>query len=144
MYTLSGGCSSLLHLAIQFPALVLALTLSGFISQVPSNPGPGDRLGTQTVLVQVQDQIIKSHPDLMFKVVKLRADFDRLNAQPTEDQVRQVLHCTDACTDVSAKDVLSDPDERREAAWLLYLDTYSREGSTKAVKLFIRGSPPKK
>ncbi len=141
MYGMLGGCTTLFHLAVRYPLIVLSLSLAGFVSQVPSNPGVGDRMGTEAFLAQTQQSIISSHPGLPTES-SLKVRFDALSPVLTEDQVRQVLKFTDACTDVSVKDVLSNPDERRDAAWLFYLDTYAREGPTKADQLFVRRSPP--
>ena len=70
------------------------------------------------------------------QAVRLRADFDKLDAKPTEEQVHYVLSQTDSCTDVKPQDVLANPDESREVAWVLYLDAYSRGGQKRADKLF--------
>jgi hypothetical protein len=128
MYVIAGGCSSLLHLAIQFPILVGALTLAGFATQATSNPGPGDRLGTYGVLTQIQNRLVRSHPELATKAVQLRINFERLDVKPTEDQVRGVLAITDDCTDTNVQDILRDPDLSRKVAWLIYLQAYARDG----------------
>ena len=139
MYMMSTGCSSWLHLAIQAPWLVGAMTLAGFATQVPSNPGPGDRYGTAGSLTRLQNKIVAEHPELATEMVALRVNFDNLNAEATDDQIRSVLVKTDACTDISAQDL--SPDERRNVAWLLSLDSYAREGPAAAMKLF---RPPMK
>lgn len=135
MYLISAGCSSLLHLAIQFPVLVGAFTLAGFVTQVQSNPGPGDRHGTASSLARLEHKLVTEHPELAAQAVQLRVDFNRLNTEPTEDQIRQVLKQTDSCTDVNAQSL--NPDQRREAAWILYLDTVSRQGRQKADLIFV-------
>ncbi len=145
MYGMFGGCTTLFHLAVRHPVIVLALTLGGLAYEVQQSPGPGDRMGTEAVLMQVQKGIIATHPSLPTKVDTLKVIFDTLSPVPTEDQVNQVLKYTDACTDVSAKDILSNPTSRREAAWLIYLDVYSREGPGAASKLFVHHySPPRR
>lgn len=141
MYGLFGGCTTLFHLFKLHPILILALALSGLASQVPSNPGPGDRYGTSGSLTQLEHKLVLEHPELANQVSQLRAHFVDLNVEPTEDQIRQVLTITDACTDVNVQDVLANPDERREAAWILYLDTVSREGSQKADMFFNKHGP---
>ncbi len=141
MYGLAGGCSSILHLAILHPILVGALGLAGFASQVSSNPGVGDRLGTQRVLTATQNKIVRDNPSLATKTVALRADFDRLESTPTEDQVKSVLAITDACTDLSVQDVMKDPGLKKELAWIMFLDVYARDGPKKARELY---KPPRK
>jgi hypothetical protein len=136
MYGAFGGCTTLFHLAVKHPILVLALSLLGFAAQVESNPGPGDRLGTDSVLSQVEQKVVKDHPDLAQKAVELRAHFDDLDLEPNESG--RALDAIDSCT-ISGD--FSDKKERREAAWLLYLDTYSRLGERRANELFRR--PPR-
>jgi len=139
MYGPFGGCTSLLHTVLRRPILLAALGLTGLVSQVGS-PGPGDRYGTDESLAQLEHQLITERSELAVQVVQLRTQFDRLNAEPTDDQIRQVLKWTDACTDVNVRDVRNNPDESREVAWILYLDAYSRHGQ--AVDLLFK-SPPK-
>lgn len=140
---LSGGCTTLFHLAVKFPLIVAILGLAGFASQVPEKMGPGDRYGTASYLADIEKKLAADHPELAREYQELRAEFERINPQPSEGMVRQVLAHTDACTDVSGQDVLSDPDERREAAWLYYLNTYAREGPYNIERFFYdRGSPP--
>lgn len=137
MYGMFGGCTTLFHLAVRYPVLVLFLGLGGLAHQVQS-PGPGDRAGSEAVLAGMNDGFVAAHPELPEQARTLKANFDKTGFTPTEDQVGQVLRHTDACTDTSVKDVLSDPDKRWEAAWLFYLDTYSRDGPVAADKLFRR------
>jgi hypothetical protein len=140
MYGLFGGCTTLFHLAVRYPIIILALSFGGLVHEMQS-PGVGDRMGTDAVLAQVQSEIVSTHPGLPMQVDGLKKSFEALSPKPTDAQIRQVLKFTDACTDASVKDVLSNPDKRREAAWLLYLYVYSREGPMKADKLFpVRSS----
>ena len=136
MYGLFGGCTTLLHLFVRHPILVLALGFSGLASQMPSNPGPGDRYGTDGSLIQLEQNIIREHPELAGQAVALRAEFDRLYKAETGSQAR-VLEITDACTDIQAL----NPDENREVAWLVFLDSYSRDGPGGAGLIFKRGPP---
>ncbi len=142
MYGLFGGCTTLFHLAVRYPVLVLALGLAGFVSQVPSNPGPGDRLGTDGLLRSSQNRVMEIRSGLPTRVDNLKTSFSKLNAIPSQDQIQKVLMMTDACTDTRAEDVLSDPDMTRDTAWLLYLDTVSREGVPKADLLFNNRNGP--
>ena len=137
MYGMFGGCTTLWHLAIQYPALVLSLALSGFAYQV-NTQAPGNLMGTDAVLEQVQAKIVNANSGLPTQVNNLKVEFEKISAEPTEEQVRTVLKFTDACTDATVKDVLSSPVKRREAAWLLYLDVYSREGPKSANSLFAK------
>lgn len=141
MYGLFGGCTTLLHLFVRQPILVLALGLSGLASQVPTgNPGLGDRFGTADSLARLEHQIVKENPQIAAQTAALRARFDSLGLSPSDEQIGQVLNLTDACTDIRVQDL--NPDERREAGWLLYLDTVSRRGAKAADSLFA--PPPKK
>lgn len=145
MYGLFGGATTLLHLLVRLqsaPILVLAIGLSGFAMQVPSNPGPGDRYGTAGSLTHLEHQIVQEHPELASQAVQLRAKFDRLYVELTEDQLQQVLNITDSPTDIKVRDL--NPDERREAAWVLYLDTVFRENSQKVDVFFNKHGPPLK
>jgi hypothetical protein len=141
MYGMYGGCTTLFHLAVRYPILVLALTLTGFVHEVRA-PGPGDRMGTVGVLSQLQQEIVKQHPDLPGRAHDLEGAFAVFEPALSEDAASYILSNTDACTDVSAEDILSDTDRRREAAWLFFLDTYSREGPMKAEQLFRSNSSP--
>ncbi len=142
MYFLTGGCLDLFHSALKFSTLAIAITLGGIVAAV-ANPGPGNRLGTEEYLAAVQAKVIAANPSVAVKAAEARMAFDKLGpVQPTEEQVRYVLGIVADCTDLRVKDVLSDPDERREAAWLLYLDTYSRHGPKSAALLFVGHSPP--
>lgn len=146
MYGLFGGaCSGTFHLAVRNSILVLALTLAGFTHYLSASGLPGDQLGSQALLESAQKQLVKDAPWLTMQMASLRADFDKLGAEPTEDQVRQILSILEPCSDMTVKEVMKNPDERREAAWLLYLDVYVKEGRTKAEQLFNkqRGSPPR-
>jgi len=135
MYGFYGGCSTLLHLFVRQPSIVLALGLAGLATQVPANPGPGDRYGTAESLTRLQNKLVAEHPGLAAKTVALLVDFDKLNAeQPTDEQIRSVLVKTEACTDINVQDLT--PDERREVAQLLYLDSYAREGPVAAREFF--------
>jgi hypothetical protein len=134
MYLISAGCSSWLHLGLQFPFLVGALTFGGLATQVQSNPGPGDRYGTAQSLTRLQNKIVVEHPELAAKTAELRVNFNNLDAKPTEDQVRLVLKQTDSCTDINVQDL--SPSERHEIAWILYIDSYAREGPVAAREIF--------
>jgi hypothetical protein len=140
MYGLFGGCTTLLHLIAQYGIVVLALGFSELASQVPANPGPGDRYGTAGYLTRLQNQIVKEHPELAAKVLELRTEFDKNSIVLTEEQIRSVLAKTDACTDINVRDL--GPDDRRKVAWILFLDSYAREGPDAARK-FLSG-PMKK
>jgi hypothetical protein len=129
-------CSSWLGLSHRTPILLAAIGLTQFTNQVGNNPGPGDRYGTADLLAQQEQRLVSERSELPAKVAYLRANFDKLDAKPTEDQVRLVLKRTDACTDTRTQDVLNNPDESREIAWILYLDTYSRGGIKEADQLF--------
>ncbi len=132
-----GGCTSLLDLASKFPLLVAVLGLALFV-QVANAQAPGAMLGTENVVESAQRKLVTERPGLVKQFTDLQSDFDKLDANPTEEQVRTVLKLTDACTDKTVKDVLSDSDLRRKVAWVLYLDTYSREGPDKANSLFVK------
>lgn len=134
------GCTSLLHLSYRTPILLTAFGLTWFASQA-NNPGPGERYGTAESLTKIEHQLIRENPYLATQAVHLRASFDKLNPQPTEEQVRKVLGVTDACTDINVRDVMANPDESREVAWVLYLDTVSKVGPDKAKLIFH--SPPR-
>jgi len=143
MYGIFGGCTTLFHLAVKHPVLVLVFTLAGLGSQVQASTTPGDRMGTDAIMSQVEQSVLSTHPELPAQVERLRQEFEKLDVVPTEDQIRQVLSFTDPCTDKSVEEVLSDPGRRREAAWLLYLHTFGREGPEVADQLFLkRSSPP--
>lgn len=124
MYGLFGGCTTLFHLFVRHPILVLALGLSGFAAQVPSNPGPGDRHETDKSLAQLEQSIVREKPELTGRVASLQANFNKLYANIPAGQLEQTSGATDPCTESSLK----NPDSRREAAWILYLDAYSRNG----------------
>ena len=135
MYILPGGCSTFFHLAVKYPFPVLGLTLSGFGFFI-QNHGPGDRIGADALMKSVGDEMVQVNPALPAQVENLRRRFEALEPVLTEDQARQVLKCTDACTDASVDGILSSPELSREAAWLLYLDTYAREGHERADIIF--------
>ncbi len=146
MYGLFGGaCSGTFHLGVKYSMVVIALSLAGFTQYLTAAGLPGDQLGSQALLESAQEQLVKDAPWLPMQMASLRVDFDKLEAEPTEDQVRQVLSILEPCSDMTVKEVMKNPDERREAAWLLYLDVYVKEGKTKAEQLFNkqRGSPPR-
>ncbi len=128
-------CTSLLNLVHRSPILVAAIGLTGIVN-LANNPGPGDRYGTAEALTRIEQKLVSERSELRTQEVLLRANFDKLDAKPTEDQVRQVLKQTDACTDVNTQDVLDDPDESREVAYVLYLDAYSKGGIKQADQLF--------
>lgn len=140
MYGISGGCTTLFHLAVRYPLVVFALSIVGFASNIPANPGVGDRLGTSSVVAHTQEDLVRENPTLVAEVDELRRTFDQKSI-PAEDDVRRLLRSTDTCTDVSVADVLSDAEKRREAAWLIYLDKRSRGKPRTAATLFR--SPPK-
>lgn len=118
------------------PILLATIGLTQFVNQAGNNPGPGDRYGTAESLTQIENKLIQDRSELKAQMVLIQANFDKLDAKPTEDQVRYVLRKTDACTDVKVQDVMSNPDDSRHAAWILYLDTYSRGGVKEADQLF--------
>jgi hypothetical protein len=141
-----GGATTFFHLAAKNPAaaiIVLAVGLSGLGGHVSANPGPGDRYGTSSILNAAGDRLVREHPELVAKVAEVRQRFQALkNTEPNEEQVRKVLRVTDAATDARVRDVMADPERRKEAAWLIYLDVYGREGPQAAAKLFpSRASP---
>lgn len=142
--TIGGGCTTIFHLAVRHWIVAGMLGLAGLAANVPSNPGPGDRLGTDGNLAKIERKLVREHPDLANQLERLRLEFEKLgDVEPTEEQARYVLQFTDPCTDVSPKDAISEKDKRREAAWLFYLDTYAREGPIIANKLFRKDySPP--
>jgi len=146
MYGLTlGGMTTLFHLFVRHPILVLVLGLTGFANLIASNPGVGDRYGTDGWLAHYEKRIVQEHPELANQAMGLRTQFDALGAQPTGDQVRQVLEVTDAATDPDPGDVLANDTDRREAGFMLYLDAYHRDGMKAANQLFNKhGTPQKK
>lgn len=142
MYGMFGGCTTLFHAMIRYRLVAVAVALAGFVHLVNAE-APGNLMGTDGVLMEAQKQIVLDHPGLPAQVEKVEIEFEKLDVVPTEDQIRYVLGFTDACTDTSVQDVLSNPDRRREAAWLFYLDTWSREGPDKANALWkVKQNPP--
>src|ERR1035437_7721487 len=96
-------CTSYFGLSHRTPILIAAIGLAGLINQTGNNPGPGERYGTVQSLAKLEHQLVKENPELATKAVELRANFDRLDAEPSEDQIRLVLTRTDACTGISPR-----------------------------------------
>lgn len=141
MYTMFGACSGLFHIAVKNPILILALSLGGFVSQA-STGLPGDQLGTMSVLESTQQNIVADYPWLPSQVETLRVEYEKLNPIVNEDNVRTVLNILEPCSDMTVRDVLSDPIRRREAGWLLYLDAYAKGGGpTKRLSTNNRHGP---
>lgn len=135
-----GGCSGLFHMLAsnrKLGVLVLSLGIGGVATYIRTDT-PGQRMGTEAVLESVQKEMVKKNPWLPIQTESLRAGFDRIDPTPTEEEVRHVLSLLEPCTDEEVKDVLSNPAQRREAAWLYYLDTYSRYGAGRANQLFVQ------
>jgi hypothetical protein len=124
--------------------LVLALGLAGFSQWASTSGPPGDSGGTEAMMNSAYTQLVKYYPWLPTQVESLRADFYKLKAEPSDEQVRHVLSILEPCTDMTVEEVQKDPAKRREAAWLLYLDTYAREGPKAAQQLFTTHGPPPK
>ena len=145
MYTMFGACSGLFHLAVKNPILILALSLGGFISQATTGL-PGDQLGTESVLESAQKNIVADYPWLPGQMETIRVEFEKLNPVISEESVRTLLSKLEPCSEMTVRDVLSDPAKRREAAWLLYLDAYARGGGPPATKRQVslnkHGPPP--
>lgn len=137
------GCSSLLNISYRSPILLAAIGLTGLISQT-GNPGPGERYGTADSLAKIEQKLVSERSELRVQSDLIRVNFDKLNAQPTEDQVRLVLKQTDACTDVNVRGIMTDPDQSRQAAFILYLDAFSKGGIKQADSLFVHNPPQKK
>ncbi len=134
MYTWLGGCTTLFHLLTRNSLVIAAVGMAGLVSAVNSQ-APGDLLGTNSVLESYQEKLVVAQPNLPGKIQVLRMEFDRFDVVLTDEQVKYVLKFSDACTDAAVKDVLSNPDKRREAAWIYFLDLWSREGPVAANKL---------
>jgi len=123
---------------VRHPILILAFGLSGLASQVSANPGQGDRYGSDAYLTQIEYNLAQSHPELATQAVVLQRRFDQVYKSIDVD-VGEVLKVTDACTGVKASNL--DPDERRDASWLLYLDK-ARAGPE--ISLIFKSPPSKK
>ena len=142
MYFLGGGCTTLLHLFVRHPILVLALGLAGFAAQVPANPGPGDRLGTNAMLSGMEHRYLADHPDMTVRFEEIKAYFDSLHLEATGEEIADFLRYTDPCTAAHTQDIMRDASLRREATFLLYLDAYGRNGPSAARKLFADSRLP--
>ena len=139
----NGFCSSFFNLALKYPHVVLALSLSYFANQLPANPAPGNMLGTEQIVAQAERNAIAEHPEIAQQVIELQEKFKLFNGQPTDEQLDTfVFRKTDRCTDLRAKN-LTGPD-RKEAEWLFLLDRFGREGPTKAEMFFRSNIPPPK
>ncbi len=132
-----GGCTTLLSSAVKYSLVVMAIGLSAYVEKVNAQT-PGSVLGTDQVMQGVQTNIVNEHPQLVSLLTQMQMDFSKSEVFPTEEQVRYVLSRTDSCTDRTVKDVLSDPDRRREVALIFYLDTYSKEGPKAAENVLVR------
>ncbi len=128
------GCTTFFHLFATFRLVIAAVGMAGLVSYVQGQ-APGNLMGTTAVLEKYQAQIVAQNPNLPGQVQVARMEFDKYEVRLTDEQVRYVLKFTDACTDANVRDVLSDPDKRREAAWIFFLDLWSREGPVAANKL---------
>jgi hypothetical protein len=127
MYGVFGGCSTLFHLFVRHPLAVSVLGLSVLATYSQSQPlGPGQRMGSDAALSSIEHQLLNDNPGLAKQLADLRADFDRTESVPTEEDIRSILRYTDACTDVEPRDILRDDQLRDEAGWLYYLDTRRR------------------
>lgn len=123
MYGLFGGCTTLFHLFVRHPLLVLALGMAGFFAHVPSASTIGDQYGTNGVLAHFENSLVQEHPELLTRLAALRKEFDRTPAELNENDLHRLLDYTDPCT---GKDVQLSVEERREAAWLIFLEKHSR------------------
>lgn len=127
MYGMIGGCTTLFHLAVKHPLLVLAFGIAGFASQIPANPGPGDRLGTSQMLAQIEEKVVDSNPDIDDRMASLQNEFSRNMTQATRSDVSRLLDSTDVCTETRTNDIFDDAERLREANWLIFLDSHSRD-----------------
>ena len=143
MYFTFGGCSTLFHLMVRNPILVLVLGLAGFTSWVQSSPNPGDAHGTASYLASVQANLSRAHPELVAEIPNAAKEFEasRLEANITEEQVKHVLGFTDACTDVCVQDIMKNVERRKEAAWLFFLDERLHADAARGHPQFI---PPRR
>jgi hypothetical protein len=127
MYGLFGGCSTAFHLFVRHPLAVGALSLLGLAGWLQSQPmGPGQRMGADAALARAEYTLLVHTPGLSDQIRGLRTVFDGMNIEPTEEQVHAVLRVTDACTDLDVRDVMKNPDLKKQAAWLYFLDAYAR------------------
>lgn len=139
----NGFCSSLINLALKHPHFVFAVGLSYFANLLPANPAPGNMQGSEAIIVSAERDIIAQQPEVAQQVIQLQEKFKLLKGEPTNEQLDAfVFHETDRCTDLRAKN-LTGPD-RKEAAWLLYLDRYGRESPDIVKQFFGTHSPPPK
>jgi hypothetical protein len=109
--------------------MVLAFTLAGFSTQVlQSSPVVGDASGTASYLASAQAKMLQEHPEFLMDLVSVKGEFEYSHFAEaiTEAQVQEVLHFTDACTDVHASDIMKNAEQRKEAAWLWFLDAKAR------------------
>ncbi len=132
MSLMAGACSSLFHVAYRNPILVAVLGVAGFSGMLSSSPEPGDTPGAKGILNARTGQILKQHPELAMKLVDIKGDFERsyptIKDDEIETEVKRVLSVTDACTDINVRDVMANPERRKEAAWVYYLDSlYERD-----------------
>ena len=142
MYGFSGGCTTLFHLAVRHPIIVLAFGIAGFVTQIPANPRPGDALGTEHLLTQVEKALLKEHPQLPDTERNARSDFIALGVQDVGDQrLSRVLDVLESCPDLKLSDL--NLVERTEIAFLFYLDWYGRDGPKKAGEILKNNSPPR-
>lgn len=139
MYGLAGGCSTLFHALLLHPILVLAFGVSLTAYSIPSNPGPGDRFGTSKMLVQMEKDVLREHPELVPRVAELRQRFESVGFEPTDQELAGVLRYTDPCTYFTPK--MLSPDDRKEAAWLLYLEKSRGSPRTPVRKTFLSYNP---
>lgn len=140
MYGFFGGCTTLFHLAVRYPLLVALLGLGGFAYE-SKGPDSGGSLGPEVVLRQVQTKLTSdtvSSPT----VDVLKTGFGQLKGEPTKEQVAYVVAITCDCAPSLVQDILADEKMRREAAWLLYLDVYSKSGPKEAALIFKKHTVP--
>ena len=124
--------------------LVLAAGITFLVNHYAvANPAPGDKVGTEQMFAQYEKETLAENPGLAQQVGELREEFETFTLMPTDEQIdTYVLRKTDSCTELRARK-LTGPD-RKEAAWLLYLDRYGREGPDIAKQFFVAYLPPSK
>lgn len=130
-----NGCSSIVHLLVQYPRTILVLGILSTVGLQISPVGPGPHWGSASILDREEKRIVREMPEmdkLHFQALKAFEQVKFSKIEPKE--IEQVLDNCDECTDVTIDTVISDDNLLEKVKFLYFLDILHQTKDIEAAK----------
>ena len=137
-------CGGILPLIVKYRALLIVYTLSE-MTALGTHGVPAQKFGVERTFRTTLEYILTSKDaSITYQLKEAEKEFRDLEIEPSEDQIKQVLHVTDRCSDLRAGEILNDPKMSRDVTLIFYLDLRKKIGKEKTIEFFHKRDVDKK